>query len=166
LLSKNELSKYGKGAFMSKITDLVLALAKPVAEANGCEIWDVEYIKEAGGWYLRVYLDKDGGVSIDDCEAVSRALDPILDENDPIPTSYIFEVSSAGAERELKRPSDFERFIGNLVEVRHYQPIEGSKSHVGTLTGYDNGAVTILNGKNEKRYDKSQVAMVRLRMTV
>ena len=111
---------------MSKITDTVLALAQPVVEAEGCEIWDVEYVKEAGAWYLRVYIDKAGGVSIDDCEAVSRALDPVLDEADPIPTSYVFEVSSAGAERELKRPSDFERFLGAEGEVRHYQPRDGA----------------------------------------
>ena len=89
---------------MSRVTETVLALAKPVVEAQGCEVWDVEYVREAGAWYLRVYIDKPGGVSIDDCEAVSRALDPVLDEADPIPTSYVFEVSSAGAERELKRP--------------------------------------------------------------
>lgn len=151
---------------MSKITDKVLELAKPVVESLGCEIWDVEYIKETGGWYLRVYIDKDGGVSIRDCEAVSRALDPILDEKDPIPMSYIFEVSSAGAERALKRPSDFERFIGETVEVKHYQPIEGVKSHVGVLIGYDNGTVAVQIGNETKKYDKAQVAQVRLRMTI
>lgn len=88
---------------MSKLTDAVLALAGPVAAQQGCEIWDVEYVKEAGSRYLRVYIDKPDGVSIQDCEDFSRALDPILDEADPIPDSYIFEVSSAGAERQLKR---------------------------------------------------------------
>ena len=151
---------------MSKITDAVLELAKPVAEAAGCEIWDVEYVREAGAWYLRVYIDKEGGVSISDCEAVSRALDPLLDEADPIPTSYTFEVSSAGAERELKRPGDFERFLGEQVEVRHYQPVEGAKSHVGVLKAYYNGCVTIESAAGEKKIDKAQVAQVRLRMTV
>lgn len=151
---------------MSKITDIVAELAAPVAERCGCQIWDVEYVKEMGGWYLRIYLDKDGGVSIDDCERVSRALDPILDERDPIPTSYTFEVSSAGAERELKRPSDFQRFMGESVEIRHYQPIEGAKAHVGVLAAYDNGAVTIENDGKTTRYDKAQVAQVRLRMTI
>lgn len=151
---------------MSKITDAVLELAKPVTESAGCEIWDVEYVKEAGAWYLRVYLDKEGGVSINDCEAVSRALDPLLDEADPIPTSYTFEVSSAGAERQLKRPGDFERFIGQQVEVRHYQPIEGAKSHVGILKAYDGGGVTIENAAGEKKFDKAQVASVRLRMSI
>ena len=151
---------------MSKITDTVLALAQPVVEAEGCEIWDVEYVKEAGAWYLRVYIDKAGGVSIDDCEAVSRALDPVLDEADPIPTSYIFEVSSAGGERELKRPRDFEKFLGSQVEVRHYQPVEGAKAHTGTLRGYADGAVTIEINGAEKTYQKAQVAQVRLSVTI
>lgn len=151
---------------MSKITETVMALAKPVVEAEGCELWDVEYVKEAGAWYLRVYIDKAGGVSIDDCEAVSRALDPVLDEADPIPTSYIFEVSSAGVERELKRPGDFEKFIGSQVEVRHYQPVEGAKSHIGTLRGYADGAVTIEMNGQEKTYQKAQVAQVRLSVTI
>ena len=151
---------------MSKITDTVLALAQPVVEAEGCEIWDVEYVKEAGAWYLRVYIDKAGGVSIDDCEAVSRALDPVLDEADPIPTSYIFEVSSAGVERELKRPRDFEKFLGSQVEVRHYQPVEGAKAHTGTLRGYADGAVTIEINGVEKTYQTAQVAQVRLSVTI
>lgn len=151
---------------MSKITDTVLALAQPVVEAEGCEIWDVEYVKEAGAWYLRVYIDKAGGVSIDDCEAVSRALDPVLDEADPIPTSYIFEVSSAGVERELKRPRDFEKFLGSQVEVRHYQPVDGAKAHTGTLRGYADGAVTIEINGAEKTYQKAQVAQVRLSVTI
>ncbi len=151
---------------MSKITDTVLTLAQPVVEAEGCEIWDVEYVKEAGAWYLRVYIDKAGGVSIDDCEAVSRALDPVLDEADPIPTSYIFEVSSAGVERELKRPRDFEKFLGSQVEVRHYQPVEGAKAHTGTLRGYADGAVTIEINGAEKTYQKAQVAQVRLSVTI
>lgn len=151
---------------MSKITDTVLALAQPVVEAEGCEIWDVEYVKEAGAWYLRVYIDKAGGVSIDDCEVVSRALDPVLDEADPIPTSYIFEVSSAGVERELKRPRDFEKFLGSQVEVRHYQPVEGAKAHTGTLRGYADGAVTIEINGAEKTYQKAQVAQVRLSVTI
>ena len=142
---------------MSKITDTVLALAQPVVEAEGCEIWDVEYVKEAGAWYLRVYIDKAGGVSIDDCEAVSRALDPVLD---------IFEVSSAGVERELRRPRDFEKFLGSQVEVRHYQPVEGAKAHTGTLRGYADGAVTIEINGVEKTYQKAQVAQVRLSVTI
>lgn len=86
-----------------KVTERVWAFAEPVVEGLGCKIWDVEYVREGGEWFLRIYIDKDGGVGIDDCEAVSRALDPILDREDPIPDSYNFEVSSAGCERTLKR---------------------------------------------------------------
>ena len=151
---------------MGKLVDTVRALAEPVAAECGCEVWDVEYVREAGAWYLRVYLDKEGGISIDDCEAVSRALDPILDEEDPVPGSYVFEVSSAGAERELRRPSDFERFMGSDVEVRHYQPIDGAKSHCGVLRGYENGDVTLEVNGAERLFKKAQVAQVRLRMTI
>ena len=110
---------------MSKITEKVFALAQPVVEEEGCSLWDVEYVREAGTWYRRVFIDKEGGVGIDDCERISRRLDPILDEEDPIPDSYVFEVGSAGAERELKRPSDFEQFMGSDVEVKLYQPVDG-----------------------------------------
>ena len=116
---------------MSKLTDKVAAIARPVVEENGCELWDVEYVREAGANYLRIYIDKDGGVGIDDCERISRVLDPLLDEADPVPDSYIFEVGSAGCERELKRPSDFQRFMGEKVELRFYQPVDGRKAAVG-----------------------------------
>jgi ribosome maturation factor RimP len=151
---------------MSRITDKVLELARGPAEALGCEIWDVEYAKEAGQWHLRVTIDKTGGVSIDDCEALSRALDPLLDEADPIPDSYVFEVSSAGLERELKRPSDFQRFAGEQVEVRHYQPVDGAKAHVGRLVSWQDGAVTLECGGKTQTFDKAQVAQVRLRTTI
>ena len=151
---------------MSKITDRVTELARPVAEANGCEIWDVEYVREAGTQYLRVYIDKEGGVGIDDCERVSRELDPVLDEADPIPDSYVFEVGSAGCERELKRPSDFERFMGSQVEVKFYQPVNGRKSAVGKLAGYADGAVTISRPDGEQTFTKQQTAQVRLHETI
>ena len=150
---------------MSKITDTVWALAEPVVKAAGCELWDVEYVREAGAWFLRVYIDKESGVSIDDCEAVSRSLDPILDEKDPIPGSYTFEVSSAGAERSLKRPGDFQRFIGHLVEVRLYKGRNGVKEFVGKLSGYDEtGAVSVDMGGTEYKFEKNEIANVRLRI--
>ena len=150
---------------MSRLTEKIRALAEPVAAEEGCSIWDVEYVREAGCCYLRIYLDKEGGVGVDDCERVSRRLDPLLDEADPIPDSYVFEVSSAGLERELKRPSDFERFMGSEVEVKFYRPVEGSKSRVGVLSGYDAGNVTILCGGEEKRFAAADVAQVRLHVT-
>ena len=150
---------------LSKITEIVSSLAEPVCVENGCALWDVEYIREAGQWYLRVYIDKDGGVAISDCEAVSRALDPILDEKDPIPGSYIFEVSSAGAERQLKRPSDFERFMCSYVEVRLYRPKDGRKEYTGHLTAYDDGDVTIETAGGKITFEKSEIAVVRLRIS-
>ena len=151
---------------MSKITDKVTALARPIVEEEGCSLWDVEYVREAGSWYLRVFIDKEGGVSIDDCERISRRLDPILDEEDPIPDSYVFEVGSAGAERELKRPSDFEQFMGSSVEVKLYQPVNGSKAFVGTLSGYEQGKVSVTVGKETMTFDKAQTAQVKLHVTI
>lgn len=151
---------------MKKITELTAELAAPAIAEAGCTLWDVEYVKEAGGRYLRVYIDKPDGVSIQDCENFSRALDPILDEADPIPDSYVFEVSSAGAERQLKRPSDFARFLGAQVEVRLYQPVDGSKVHIGTLEQYDNGDVTVSDGSNSRVFQKSAIAQVRLHLTI
>ena len=136
----------------------------PAAEALGLELWDVEYVREAGQWFLRVYIDKDGGVGIADCEALSKALDPLLDEADPIPDSYVFEVSSAGAERELKRPGDFPRFFGSHAEVRLYTAVEGSKTFVGVLTGYADGDVSLRVGDRDYTFEKAQVAKVRLRI--
>ena len=109
------------GIGLKKVTELTAELAAPVIAAQGCELWDVEYVKEAGTWYLRLYIDKEGGVSIDDCEAISRRVSDLLDEADPIEGSYTFEVSSAGAERPLKRASDFARFLGSPVTVRLYK---------------------------------------------
>jgi len=151
---------------MSKITERVYDLAKSVVEEEGCSLWNVEYVREAGTWYLRVFIDKEGGVGIDDCERISRRLDPILDEEDPIPDSYVFEVGSAGADRELKRPSDFEQFMGSTVEVRLYQPLEGRKSFVGELRGYDKGSVSILDGKRERSFSAAQIAQVRLYVSI
>ena len=147
---------------MSKVTEKVEALARPVIEDEGCELWSVEYVREAGSWYLMVFIDKDGGVGIDDCERISRRLDPILDEADPIPDSYVFEVGSAGAERELKRPSDFEKFMGSEVEVKLYQPYEGKKSLVGKLEAYENGDITI----SSVQLRKSQIAQVKLHISI
>ena len=149
---------------MKKITELTAELAAPVIAERGCTLWDVEYVKEAGTWYLRVLLDKEGGVDIDDCEAVSRAVDPVLDEKDPIPESYRFEVCSAGLERQLKRPSDFERYLGEPVLVKLYRPRDGQKEFPGRLVRYEDGAVTIEMRGREVTFDKAEVALVRLRV--
>ena len=149
---------------MAKVTELVAQLAAPAIEAQGCELWDVEYVREAGQWYLRLYLDKDGGVDINDCEAVSRVVSDLLDEADPIQGSYTFEVSSAGAERPLKRPSDFAQFLGSPVAVKTYQNRDGRKEFAGDLAGYEDGAVLLTVGKETMRFEKAEVALVRLRV--
>lgn len=148
---------------MNRIEKIVMDLALPVVEEAGLELWDVEYVTEGGQRYLRLYLDGPDGVDLEACERVSRAMDPILDEEDPVPDSYIFEVGSAGCERQLKRPSDFERFMGSHVEVKLYSAVDGAKQWVGTLVGYEDGDVTVDAGW-EHRFTKKQVASVRLRV--
>ena len=149
---------------MKKVTEIVAELAAPVAAEFGCELWDTEYVREAGQWFLRLYLDKAGGVDILDCENVSRKVSDLLDEVDPIEGSYVFELSSAGAERQLKRPSDFERFIGTPVLVKTYQNRDGRKEFPGVLKGYEDGDILLQMGTQELRFNKSEVAMVRLRI--
>ena len=147
-----------------KVTDIVTQIAQPVVEAHGCQLWDVEYVREGDQRFLRLYLDKEGGVDITDCEAISRAVDPLLDEADPIAESYHFEVCSAGLERALKRPSDFERFMGSNITVKLYRPRNGLKEIPCVLTGYEDGKVPVEAGKETITFEKSQVALVRLRV--
>ena len=147
-----------------KVTELVASFAEPIVKEHGCELWDVEYVREGSEYFLRLYLDKEGGVDINDCEAISRAVDPILDEKDPIQGSYHFEVCSAGLERALKRPSDFARFLGSPVTVKLYRPRNGLKEIPGILRGYDDGRVTAECGKETITFEKSEVALVRLRV--
>ena len=151
---------------MAKVTDIVEALARPIAEEKGCTLWDVEYVKEAGVWYLRLYIDKPGGVSIDDCEAVSRPVSDALDQADPIEGSYTFEVSSAGADRALKKPEHFARFLGEAVEVKLYRPRDGRKELVGVLKGYEDGAVTLEADGEETVLTKQEIAQVRLYLRI
>ena len=147
---------------MAKVTDAVAALALPVVERAGCELWDVEYVKEAGTWFLRVYIDKEGGVSIDDCEAVSRPLSDLLDEADPIEGSYTFEVSSAGADRPLKKPEHFAQFQGAEVEVKLYRPRERRKEFAGRLGPCSDGQVVLELEGGEAVFAKQEIALVRL----
>ena len=149
-----------------KVTEQVAAFAEPVVKEHGCELWDVEYVREGSEYFLRLYIDKEGGVDINDCEAISRAMDPILDEKDPIQGSYHFEVCSAGLERALKRPSDFQQFMGSPVTVKTYQARNGRKEFAGTLAGYDEatGDVTVTVGKETLVFPRSETALVRLRV--
>lgn len=147
-----------------KITETVTGFAKPIVEANGCSLWDVSYVREGSDCFLRVYIDKPGGVDIDDCERIHRAIDPILDEKDPIPGSYIFEVCSAGLERVLKRPEDFQAFLGSPILLKLYRPVDGTKEIPCVLQDYQDGKITVLFGKQTMTFEKSQVALVRLRV--
>jgi ribosome maturation factor RimP len=147
-----------------KVTERVQQLVEPIVIEKGCSLWDVEYVREGDQRFLRLYIDKDGGVDITDCEAISRACDPILDEADPIPESYHFEVCSAGIERALKRPGDFERFMGSLIMVKLYRPRNGIKEIPGVLRGYEEGRVTVEYAGETFTLEKSEVALVRLRV--
>ena len=147
-----------------KVTDTVWAFAKPIVEEKGCTLWDVEYVREGSERYLRLYIDKVGGVDIEDCEKIHRAVDPVLDEKDPIAESYHFEVCSAGLERALKRPSDFAQFMDSPVLVKLYRPRNGLKEIPGILRGYEDGCVTVEAGKETITFTKSEVALVRLRV--
>ena len=150
---------------MSKIAQAVSALAGPIAEKNNCSLWDVEYVKEAGGWYLRVYIDHPGGVSIDQCEAVSRELDPILDEKeDLIPGSYTFEVSSAGVERKLRGGSDYVNYTGHYAEVRLYKSRNGQKTFLGNITGSTGGGIELDVSGTRHSFEAAEIANVRLKL--
>ena len=147
-----------------KITEQVASFAQPIVEANGCSLWDVEYVREGSERFLRLYIDKEGGVNINDCEAIARAVDPILDEKDPIPESYHFEVCSAGLERALKRPEDFQQFMNSPVLVKLYRPRDGAKEYAGVLEDYADGRVTIGTAGGSLTFEQSEVALVRLRV--
>ena len=147
---------------MAKVTELTAELAAPIVAAAGCTLWDVEYVKEAGEWFLRVYIDKADGVSINDCEAVSRPLSDALDEADPIEGSYTLEVSSAGADRVLKKPEHFAQFAGTEVEVKLYRARDGRKDFVGLLRGWEDGDVTLDIAGTPVTFEKKEVALTRL----
>ena len=139
------------------------ALLTPIVEEQGFELVDVEYVKEAGTWYLRAYIDKPGGITVDDCEVVSRQFSDILDEKDYIEDAYIFEVSSPGLGRPLKKEKDFKRSMGEEVEIRTYRAIDRQKEFTGILKAYDNDTVTIAyEDDTEQVFNKSDIALIRL----
>jgi len=149
---------------MSKLTERIAEAVAPAVESLGLTLWDVEYLREGGQRYLRVYIDRAEGVGLDDCEAVSKKIDPILDELDPIEESYIFEVSSAGAERQLKRTEDFIRCVGRDAQVKLYKAIDGQKEYVGVLSAYDgeSGNVTLNVDGMPRTFAKADIAKVQL----
>ena len=152
---------------MKKVTELVRELALPAVEEQGCTLWDVEYVREAGQWYLRVYIDKDGGVNILDCEAISRKVSDLLDEADPIEQAYYLSVSSLGIDRPLKKDADYERNLGKELEVKLYAPLKtdakgkGKKELTGVLESYDGESFTLRAGENSIRLLRRDAALVR-----
>ena len=135
----------------------------PIIESHGFELVDVEYVKEAGTWYLRAYIDKPGGITVDDCEVVSRAFSDILDEKDYIEDTYIFEVSSPGLGRPLKKEKDFARSIGEEVEIRTYRAIDRQKEFIGILVEYDKDTVTIeYEDETTQKFERNDIALIRL----
>lgn len=138
-------------------------LLEPIVKGFGFELVDVEYVKEVGTWYLRAYIDKPGGITVDDCEAVSRKFSDILDEKDYIEDTYIFEVSSPGLGRPLKKEKDFKRNLGEEVEVRTYRAIDRQKEFLGILKDYDKDTVTIeYEDGSVQVFEKGDIALIRL----
>ena len=137
-------------------------LLMPLMEENSFELVDVEYVKEAGTWYLRAYIDKEGGINIDDCELISRALSDKLDELDFIEEAYILEVSSPGLGRPLKKDKDLKRSLGEEVEVRTYRAIEKQKEFTGVLKDFDEESITIEIEEKEMSFARKDIALIRL----
>lgn len=146
----------------SKAVKIVRELAEPLCEQLGLFLWDVKFEKEGANWYLRVYIDRDGGISISDCEALHRPLDKLLDERDPITQSYVFEVCSPGLGRRLERPEHFEVCIGDEIKVRYIRPKNGEKEIRGVLSNYESGKITLLRGGAEEEINLSDTAFVKL----
>ena len=161
-MAKSKDNAKSKGG---NICEIVREIAQPIAQQCGVEIWDVRYVKEGAQWYLRVFIDKEEGISINDCEAVSRALDEPLEKNDPVKDAYILEVSSPGVERELTRPEHFERFMGADIMVRLIRPMEVlGRDFCGVLTDFDKDSFTVTDhdGENTVTVSKKDVAWVKL----
>lgn len=141
----------------------VEAYLLPLMEENNFELVDVEYVKEAGTWYLRAYIDKEGGIAVDDCEVISRKLSDWLDKEDFIDDSYILEVSSPGLGRPLKKGKDFKRSLGEAVDIKLYRAIERQKDFSGILTAYDADTVTIrYEDGSESTFNRKDIALIRL----
>lgn len=138
------------------------SLLQPIAEQNGVEIYDVEYVKEGSDYYLRAYIDKEEGVSIQDCENVSRALSDALDKEDFIPEAYILEVSSPGLGRTLKKDKHLQKSLGKEVEIKLFKPIDKCKEFTGVLEGFDEHTLVLMENGSKKTFERSQIALIRL----
>ncbi|MCF2642269.1 MAG: ribosome maturation factor RimP [Lachnospiraceae bacterium] len=148
-----------KEIYEAKTEELIL----PILDEFHFELVDVEYVKEGGTWYLRAYIDKEGGITVNDCEDVSRKMNEILDREDYIDGSYIFEVSSPGLGRPLKKEKDYIRSMGKRLEIRTYRPINHEKEFYGVLKAYDADSVTIVTDEEEEmKFTKAEIALIRL----
>ena len=153
----------GKALAKKNTAAIAEELAAPILEEMGLQLWDVVYEKEGSGWYLRYYVDKEGGIDINSCEAFSRAISDVLDEADPIDGSYTLEVSSPGIERALTRDWHFETLMGQQLLVRLIRPVEGVRDFIGTLTDYRDGTLTLLlDEKTEMNVERGETAFIRL----
>lgn len=141
-------------------------LLTPILDELGFELWDVEYVKEGSDFYLRAYIDKEGGITIDDCVDVSRKLSDELDKDDFIEDAYILEVSSPGLGRKLVKDKEFDRSIGKDVDIKFYKPIDGAKEITGKLVGYTKESITIEVGSKDKTFDRSEIANVKLTLDI
>ena len=145
------------------IESTIEELVQPIVDAKNIEIVDIEYVKEAGQFYLRIYLEKEGGITLDDCAEVSRELNPILDEKDPIKDNYFLEVCSQGLDRPLKKEKDFIRYAGYDVEIKLYKPLNGTKQLEGELIGLtEDKKIKVVIDNNEVEFDKKDIALIKL----
>lgn len=149
-------------SFKEQIEAKVEQMMESILVSNNYELIDVEYVKEAGTWYLRIYIDKEGGITVDDCEIASRALEEKLDKDDPITDPYILEVSSPGLDRPLKKDKDFDRSIGKPVDIKLYKPQNNQKEFSGSLESYDENSVEILVEGNKMTFSRKDIAIIRL----
>ncbi|AWB44337.1 ribosome maturation factor RimP [Paenibacillus sp. CAA11] len=145
-----------------KIKATVEEMIHPYLTENGFELVDVEYVKEGSNWFLRIFVDKEGGIDIDDCGRISEVVSEMLDKNDPIPSAYFLEVSSPGAERPLKKPEDVRKSVGKDVFVTTYESLDGQKEFEGRLLSFDNDDLVIESGKKQYTIPYSKVASARL----
>lgn len=152
---------------MSKqsIEERVMEFTQPVVDQLGLELVDVEFVKEGASWYLRVYIDKPGGVEVDDCQAVSGQVSDLLDQHDPISQAYYLEVSSPGLDRPLKKDKDFQRYAGELVKLNTYAPLDGKKSFTGKLIGLQDDGIHVEVSGKELIFSKDKVSSVRLEIS-
>lgn len=149
-------------ASKKEIENLALKVIAPICEEHDLECVDAEFVKEAGHYYLRIFLDKEGGITVNDCEVASRAFEVEFDKNDPIKDPYILEVSSPGLDRPLKKDKDFDRHLGDLVELKLYKAVDKMKEFTGVLEAYDQDTVTVNVDDESRSFNRKDIAMIRL----